>query len=325
MGIPEILQMFGHEPEAVFDSTGVKPAQFADPDTKISYLAAGLLLERCVTATGCRHFGLLVGKRAGPSSLGVAGFLLRSAPDVGTGLRDLVQHLDLHDRGGVPTLSSRGDTTQLGYAIHQPGTKAADQIYDLSIAVGCNMLRSLCGEKCNPTEVLLSHPAPQDQEPYRRFFRAPFRFNADQNAVTFPTRWLDQRIPGADPLLHRHLEQEAAVLHDLQKVDIVSELRGLLRMSLMTGKNTAGDIARQLCVHERTLNRRLREEGTSFQRELNNIRYAMARQYLAESTMPIARIAAVLTYADVSAFSRAFKRWSGMTPAEWRSRNEASP
>lgn len=93
----------------------------------------------------------------------------------------------------------------------------------------------------------------------------------------------------------------------------------------MTGKNTAGEIASQLCVHERTLNRRLREEGTSFQLGLDNVRYAIARQYLAESSMPISRIAAVLTYADVSAFSRAFKRWSGMTPAEWRSRNAASP
>jgi len=320
MAIPEILQEFGHDPEAIFDGTDLKPAQFADPDTVVPYLAADMLLARCVAATGCQHFGLLVGTHAGPSSLGVAGFMLQSAPDVGTGLRDLVQHLDLHDRGGVPTLLTRGNTTRLGYAIYQPGTKATDQINDLAIAIGCNIMRSLCGEKWNPTEVLLSHRAPRDLEPYRGLFRAPLHFDADQNAVIFPSRWLDHRIPGADPLLHRHLEREAAVLHEFRKVDIVSELRGLLRKSLITGKCTAGDIALQLCVHERTLNRRLREEGTSFHQELDNIRYEVARQYLAESTMPITRIATALNYSDVSTFSRAFKRWAGTTPAEWRNR-----
>ena len=71
-------------------------------------------------------------------------------------------------------------------------------------------------------------------------------------------------------------------------------------------------------MHERTLNRRLREEGMSFRHELDAIRYAMAQQYLGKSSMPLVRIATALNYADTSAFSRAFKRWAGMT-AQWRS------
>ncbi len=218
----------------------------------------------------------------------------------------------------------RGGVTQLGYAIHLPGAEATDQIYDLSIAVACNIMRGLCTEEWNPTEVLLSHRRPQDLAPYRRFFRAPIRFNADQCAVVFPTSWLDHRIPSADALLHRHLEREAAELHVLQKTNIVGDLRRLLRKSLMTGKCTAVDIARQLRMHERTLNRRLREEGTSFHQELDDIRYAIARQYLTESSMPLARIAKALNYADTSAFSRAFKRWAEMTPSQWRMHNGSS-
>jgi AraC-like DNA-binding protein len=324
-GIPAVLQDLGHDPDPVLASAGFKTDQFTDPDTEIPYLAASRLLARCVADTGCRHFGLLVGERAGPSSLGVAGFMLQSAPDVGTALRSLVQHLDLHDQGGVPTLFIRGGVTGLGYAIHQSGAKATDQIYDLSIAVACNIMRRLCGEEWNPTEVLLPHRTPQDLVPFRRFFRAPLGFNADQCAVVFPTHWLDHRIPGADALLYRHLEKEAAGLHELREANIVSELRGLLHKALLTGKCTTGDIARQLCMHERTLNRRLREEGTSFHQQLDDIRYAMARQYLAESEMPIARMAKALNYSDVSAFSRAFKRWAGITPAQWRTRSASSP
>jgi len=324
MSIPVVLQELGRDPEAVLASAGFKPAQFADPDTEIPYLDASRLLACCVAVTGCRHFGLLVGQRAGPSSLGVAGFMLQTAPDVGTALRSLVLHLDLHDQGGIPTLHISGSATQLGYAIHLSGVEAHEQIYEISIAIGCNIMRGLCGKGWNPTEVVFSTRQPQNLAPYRRFFRAPIRFSADRCALVFPTRWLDHQIPSADALLHRHLEKEAVELHKLRNTDILGSLRRLLRKYLATRQCTATDIARQLHIHERTLNRRLHEEGTSFRHELDDLRYEMARQYLAETAMPIARIAAALNYADASAFNRAFKRWTGITPAQWRKRSGSS-
>lgn len=326
MSIAAVLQGLGHEPGPVFDSAGLKPAQFTDPDFEIPYLDAGRLLAKSAAVTGCRHFGLLVGERAGPSSLGVAGFMLRSAPDVGSALRSLVQHLDLQDQGGVATLHISGDVTHLGYTIIQPGVEAAEQIHEITMAIACNIMRGLCGKGWNPAEVLLSTRRPQNLSPYRRFFRAPLHFNAEQSAVVFPTRWLDHQIPGADALLHRHMEKEAAELHKLRNpdTDIVSSLQRLLRKSLALQQCTVTDIARQLHIHERTLNRRLQEAGTNFRSELDTIRYEMARHFLLESTMPILRIARALNYADVSAFSRAFKRWTGMTPAAWRNNRSAA-
>jgi len=250
MGVPAMLLELGREPEPIFDSAGLKLALFADADNKISYAAASRLLAHSVAATGCRHFGLLVGQRAGPSSLGVAGFMLRSAPDIGTALRGLVQHLDLHDQGGVPMLIIKGDLTLLGYAIQQSAVEASDQIYDLSITIACNIMRSLRGEGWNPTEVILSRRRPQDLAPYRRVFRAPIRFNAEQSAVVFPTCLLDYQIPSADPLLHRHLEKEATELHSLQKANIVPNLRGLL-CQVAAGAQMHGCRCRQTAVHAR--------------------------------------------------------------------------
>jgi len=321
MSIPAILRDFGCEPGPILASLGFKPTQFEDPDIRIPYVAASKLLARCVAATGCRHFGLLVGERAGPSSLGIAGFMLRTAPDVGTALRGLVRHLDLHDQGGVPTLITSGGVTLLGYVIYQPGVAAAEQIYDLSMTIACNIIRALCGASWNPTEVLLSRRPPRDSAPYRRFFRAPVRFGEDQSAVAFPTRWLDHRLPSADPLLHRHLEREAGERHAYEDANLVGALRRLLRQCLSTQKCSITDVARQLDMHERTLNRRLRAEGTTFRRELEEIRYGVAQRFLTEGAAPLAEIATVLDYADASAFSRAFKRWSGITPGEWRARN----
>jgi AraC-like DNA-binding protein len=140
----------------------------------------------------------------------------------------------------------------------------------------------------------------------------------------FSSRWLDHKIQGANALLHRHLEQEAKELHMQRKANITGDTRRLLRTSLLTGNCTINDIARQLCMHERTLHRRLHDEGTSFQRELDTVRHDFARQLLAGSAMHIARIATTLNYAGVGSFNRAFKRWTGLTPACWRTSNTTS-
>lgn len=163
--------------------------------------------------------------RASPSTLGIPGFLLLNAPDVCTALHSLVQNLDLHDQGGVPILDSQGNSTLFGYAIHQAGAEATEHIYDLSIAVACNIMRSMCGRGWNPTEVHLTRRAPADPGTYRQFYRTPLRFEMDRNAIVFPSRWMNHKIPSADALLHRHMEREANELHALRQADIVNDAR----------------------------------------------------------------------------------------------------
>jgi len=323
MAMPTVVRELGGDPDALFRGTGFDLARFGDPDTRVPYLGAASLIARCAEATACEHFGLLVGQRASPSSLGVAGFMLHVAPDVRTALHDLISHLDLHDDGGVPFVTVAGGVGLLGYAIHEPGVTAAAQIYDIAIAIACTIMRSLCGEDWRASEVLLSHRPPRDPAPWERFFRAPLRFDAEQSAVAFPARWLDHPLRGADFLLHRHLEDEAAALRARREPNLTGQVRGLLRRLLVARKTSVVDVAAQLGVHERTLNRRLRAEGTTFQREREQVLYATACQMLAESTMTLGQIAAALEYADASAFSRAFRRWSGATPAQWRAQRAA--
>jgi AraC-like DNA-binding protein len=319
MGLPNLVRNLGCEPDPILASEGFDPAQFADPDAEVSFVAASKLLAHCVEATGCEHLGLLLGERAAASSLGIAGFMLQTAPDLGTALRDLVRYLDLHDRGGMATLTIQGRLTYLGYAIRLSGVEAADQIYDLAMAVVCRIMRDLCGSAWGPEEVLLAHQPPRNLEPYRQFFGAPVLFDADRSAVVFETRWLDHPISGADPLLHRHFEREAGELRAVQPTGLVYQLRRLLRRSLaVENKAESPVIARQLGMHVRTLNRRLRDEGTSFRQQFEDIRYEVARQLLADTNLPLGKIGAALGYSDSTAFVRAFKRWSGTPPAEWR-------
>ncbi len=119
-------------------------------------------------------------------------------------------------------------------------------------------------------------------------------------------------------MLLRHLEKEANELHTHEQKSFVGGVRGLLRKSLKTQQHSITDIASQFGMHERTLSRRLLEEGTTFRNELKDIRYEVARQLLADTTIPLSQAATALGYADPTAFSRAFKQWSGNSPAEWR-------
>ena len=164
----------------------------------------------------------------------------------------------------------------------------------------------------------MSRPAPPDPRPYRRIFCAPLRFGAAQSAIVFDANWLDHPVPAADPLLFRHLQREAEQQHWQTEADLATVLRRVLRSLLLAQQCSAPQAASRLCLHPRTLHRRLRALGTNFQRELDSVRYAVAKEFLTDTGMPLAKIAEALDYADTSAFNRAFKRWSGMPPARWR-------
>lgn len=318
VGVPALLRSLGCDPQPPIAQAGFTLAQFADPDLRIPFLPASSLLAHCVAATGCDHFGLLLGERSVPSHLGIAGYLLQSAPDVRSALRGLLDFLELHDEGGDPTLVTEHDVTLLGYAIHLPDVEAQEQIYDLSAAMIYKILRGLCGDDWRPREVLIMRRPPKSPARYRQFFDAPVRFSSDQTAVAFASHWLDHRLSTNDPLLHHHLEQEALALRAARDQELAGRLRRLLHQCLVSGECSAARLARLLGMHERTLNRRLETEGTSFRRELDRVRFTVARQLLTGTNASLVEIAVALGYADGSSFSHAFKRWSGATPARWR-------
>jgi len=323
MSLIAILREHDIDPGPVLERFGLQLRQFENPDTELPFIATSRFIERCAELTGCEHLGLLVGMRAEPSSLGIAGFMLRTAQDVDMALQALLRHLDLHDQGGVVTLNTNGQFTSLGYALHLSDVSATEQIYDLSITIACNIMRHLCGEDWNPTEVLLSRSKPRDTAPYRQVFRAPIRFNATESAIVFPTRWLKHRTPGKDPLLFEYLEQKAAELRKNKEMELIGQLHRFVRSTLITKCCTAAEAAQYIGVHERTLNRRLRERGTSFRNEVNVVRYAMARSFLANSEATNSEIALALGYTDATTFIHAFKRWANMSPSQWREAHAA--
>jgi AraC-like DNA-binding protein len=262
-----------------------------------------------------------VGQLAGASSLGVSGFVVRHSPDVDTALRNLQRHLALHDHAGVVTVTIQGGAASLLYDLPRSDAPGTTHIMAGAMALGCNLMRALCGDGWAPREVLLAFRKPADVGPYRRFFRAPIRFDADVCALRFPAATLAQPVRNADAALYRILEREVRELSTHSDAPLGDRLAALVRSAISTGELSIERVASLLSMQPRTLNRRLRERGTTFRQVADDARYALSRQLLVRGGLRLADVAVSLGYADASAFARAFRRWSGTSPTEWRRRN----
>ncbi len=312
------LRDFGIDPDLVVKEAGLEPHLFDDGANVIPHAALGRLLTLSVARTNCSHFGLLVGRRATILSLGIVGRLMLHSETVGDAMRALVSNLSIQNRGSVPSLTIIGNTAIFTFAVYQPKAESADQILDGSLAVAVNALRALCGPEWAPIEVLLPRAAPADQAPYRRHFRAPVRFDQESASIVFPAQDLKLLVAGADPMMRAMLEERIAQLMGAGKTQFSDDIRRLLRTRLTGSHCSADDIAHVLAMHRRTLSRRLKETGMGYRAIASEIRFEFARQLLADTHVPLAQIAAALGYSEASAFTRAFRRWSGQTPTAWR-------
>jgi AraC-like DNA-binding protein len=154
--------------------------------------------------------------------------------------------------------------------------------------------------------------------PFKRYFDAPQRFNAEQAALVFPADLLRRPIPGADPTVRR---TAAALVDALERESprrTGQAVRRVLRAMLVAGHASEDGVAAAFSMHRRTLNRRLRVEGTTFRRLLEETRFEVARQLLRDTDAAVDQIAGGLGYSGSTAFGRAFKRWSGLAPRAWR-------
>jgi len=313
--LPALIRSLGADPAPIFAGAGLRPNAFDHPANRIPFAALTQVLSEAAARTGCPHVGLLAGRTWHLSDLGALGEIVRHSPTVGLALEEFVVLQHLHSGGALTFLLHRGGVVDFGYAIYDPDARDTVQAYDTAIAVAMNMMREVCGEGISPSEVFLPHAVPVDVAPYRQFFRAPMRFNAELCALRFPESVMRRPIEGADAARLRTALAEARASG---KAILVQGVYRTLRTLLLQGHSSGTDVARVLMMHRRTLNRRLSAEGTTFQRVLDEVRFALAKELLENSAVSMHDVAAALGYAGLAPFMRAFRRWSGTSPGEWR-------
>jgi AraC-like DNA-binding protein len=316
-GVPALLATFGLDPSAVIHGAGVEPRDLLDPENLIPFRGACNVVARSAAATGCPHFGLLLGRDAGSVALGLVGLASRFQPDVRSALAVLVKSLQVGDRGGGVTVTQQDGVVRLGYIFFEKDVPAHDQVLDLVMTIAVMHLRQICGPGWSPSHVSLQRRRPADLRPWQAVFRAPIAFEAEESSITFPEAWLDQSIPDADPVLRRVLEQDLLAAEASVGTRLSDEIERAMK-PMLAARASVERAARLLGVNRRTLARRLAREDTSFREVQQRARFATAKDMLTSTGMPLSEIAIVLGYSDASAFTRAFHRWSGTSPSAWR-------
>ncbi len=313
--VPALIRQFGQDPAPIIAAAGLDPGALDRASNRIPHAASLRLLNEAAARTGCPHFGLLLGRAWHLSDTGVAGELMRDSPTVGQALHELVVYQHLNSEGALAFLLERGGVADLGYAVYVASVESTFQLYDAAIATGVSLMRELCGDAWAPSEIFLAHSAPDDVAPYRQYFRAPLRFDSEFSAIRFPASCLTRPIEGADA---QRLRLARARAEAADAAAFVHRVSRALRRLLLHGKNSGADVAQALAMHRRTLNRRLRAEGTTFQQVLDNVRFAVAKELIEDSGIAMSNVAAALGYAGLAPFMRAFRRWTGTTPGAWR-------
>lgn len=313
--VPLLIQQLGADPASVLAEARLTPEDLAESSQRVPYQSLMVLLNEAAIQTKCVHFGLLAGYVWHLSDLGPMGELMRNSRTVGVALEELVLFQHLNSQGAAAFLLQSDASVDLGYTFYIPLVESTSQFYDAVLAAAANFMRELCGDEWAPSAVFFPHSAPSDLEPYQQHFRAELIFDSTICALRFSTKDLGRPMVGADLDLFELALEQLKLASRGSFVDIISRT---LRTLLLHGIASGDTVARTLAMHRRTLSRRLKEEGVTFQQILDRVRFAIAKELLEDSKVPPKQIAASLSFSDTESFYRAFKRWTGTTPGAWR-------
>jgi AraC-like DNA-binding protein len=317
--VVEACRARGHDADALCRSAGLSPSLLAEPDARVPYALARDVGELALALSADPDFGLSLAQDVGDSRHYDAGVLfLMASPTVRVALERMAAHQRYWGDGDRARLFPVAGGLGVRYAIlFSDGQYArhADECAMAEIAIG---VRALSGSDLRPRVVRFRHAAPPKLDEHRKIFQCDIEFRSADTEIVFDDAVLDARMQHANEAFSAIFEQQVqSALARLPAAQSTSEhVRVTARAALAGGSCTLAGTARVLGLSARTLQRRLREEGTSFAQVVDLLRRELAVAYL-ERRIPIPEIAALLGYSDETAFHHAFNRWTGSSPARY--------
>lgn len=319
-GLYEFTVARGAAAGSLTQQSGLSPRDFEDPDGRVPaerYLA---LLRAGQALTGDPALALHFGEAVNLAQMSVVGLLVQASSTLADGIAQVRRYGRLvSDMEGRFTLEDRPDGTWM--IDHRPFPNLVPELTEMTFAL------LICGSRqwLDPSfvqEVHVTHKAPAHAAEYRRAFQCPVVFESQWNAGRFKPGALSWPIAGHPRYVFGILARHADDL--LENLESARTVRGRVEAHLApilhTGTANIAGAAAALAMSRQTLFRRLRDEETTFEAVLDGLRRRLAQDYLAGDRVSIEETAYLTGFSDVTAFSRAFKRWTGVTPKVFRER-----
>lgn len=294
----------------------------ADPDARVPARAALELWELLPRLTQNDSFGLWLAELVGAAPLTAASWLVLSSPTLDAGLTEAIRFQRLlHDHAAGELVRDERGTTYV-HRIGDATFRAPRHAIEFGMAQLVGIVRRATGRDIFPAEVRFQHARPASLAEHTRVFGQDVTFDAEHDSVTFGRATLDLPVLTADPALGELVTAHArALLAGLPDTATwTARVQRVLGAELLRKTPELDTVAAALSMTRRTLQRRLQDEGTSFEDVCDGLRKNLAERYLGERRLGVQETAFLLGYSDVSAFHRAFVRWTGVTPSRFRSR-----
>lgn len=300
---------------AFWAATDLTPELVTDDDARISPAQFCVAWSELMRLTR-PDIALAIAEAIPPGAFGIVEYVCRSAPTVREALLRWVRYLNLLDDAVVVGLVVDGDRAYLRVLVESEAP--APGAHELCFALVAQRIRQLSAVPFRITGVDFTHRT-DDPAAYRAWFDAPVQFGTPFDQLVLPAAALDANLISSDPALLAILTRAADELAARAPTDpsLVAQVSRVLRDALRTDEGHVDHVAKRLGLTPRSLQRRLKDEATSFNAVREQVRRDLTQRYLAEK-LSIAEISFLLGFSEPSAFFRAFKRWTGMTPIEAR-------
>lgn len=314
----KVLEARGHDPAQVFRAAKIDPALAADPNARVPAMQVEQLTLRASELLGDPCIGLHAVQHWHPSHLGALGYAWLASSSLRTALQRLERYLKIVTAIMTVTLEQRTEGLAVVFK-SRPGYRVLPGRGDFFVGLVLRMSRMNWGDTLAPVRVTLAHERYPCCDGYAGWFRCPIEFEAADNSMVFTTDAVDRSLPSGNPQLAHVLDQVIVrYIAALDRNDIVQRAKGVILDRLQTGRVVDDEVAQALHLSVRTLQRKLGESGTSFRELVDRTRRELAEAYIRDPTVSLSELAFMLGFSDASAFSRAYKRWTGRTPGAER-------
>jgi len=320
-GFTGFLSRNGGAAERVFACVGLVEDQLTDINRPLDLSSYVRMMELAAAETGNENFGLWFGQQFKPEMLGLIGGIALASPTLGAALANVARLFPYHQQATHTAFTRQRDLLSLEYRIIDGSILERRHDAELTLGMLANIFRHCLGANWAPEAVHFEHPKPAEWRQHFHAFSAPVYFGQRTNALIFRDDRLHQRMPQGD--LHRTnvlSEQLVRISGSIGTLSLLDHVKGEIRSHLPGGILYVETIADAVGLQRWTLQRRLMAYGLSFSGVIDLVRRELAERHIRQRYVTVLEMSDILGYSELSAFSRAFRRWFGVSPQKFRAR-----
>jgi AraC-like DNA-binding protein len=319
-GIADLLAAEGLDVPTLFAAAGIDRAALDTPAGRVQTENISRLWELAADCSSNPAIGVAQPQMVRAASFDVVGYAMMSCADLRTAFERLIRYLLILSDTFTMTMSEERGGYRIVFVLFGGDRPVPRQRVEFIVVTLIGYCRWLSGRDVHPLAVELPFPPPADPAPYRAAFRCPVTFDAERNSLLFAKADMTAPLPTSNPQLAELHERFAGdYLRHFDHAQTSYRAREAIVRRLPDGEPRRDEVAGELRMSERTLQRRLEEERTSFVELLDRTRRELAEQYLGRLQLSLAQAAYLLGFADQSSFFRACKRWFDLSPGQYRS------